>query len=69
MATRDESREVRDDVKRLNEIMVSKADLQEVLRRELDTSPYAKDADVRALGERILHIEEKLGLKHGRHAA
>jgi hypothetical protein len=69
MATHAALREVRDDVQRLNDIMVSKADLAETIRRELDTSPYAKETDVKDLRERLLHIEEKLGLKPTHRAA
>jgi len=60
--------EVRDDVKQLNEIMVSKADLAETIRRELDASPYARDAEVKDLRERLLRVEEKLDMKPSRRA-
>ena len=69
MATHAALVEVRDDVKRLNEIMVSKADLGETIRRELDTSPYAREAEVKDLRERLLRVEEKLDLKPNRRAA
>lgn len=62
-------RDVRDDVQRLNEIMVSKADLAETIRRELDASPYAKEADIKDLAKRLLRVEEKLGLKPSHRAA
>jgi hypothetical protein len=69
MATRAALLEVRDDVKRLNEIVVSKADLSETIRRELDASPYAKEADVKDLHERMLRVEEAVGIKPKRRAA
>ena len=69
MATHSALLGVADDVKRLNQIMVSKADLAETIRRELDASPYAKEADVKDLRERILRVEEKLGINPARRAA
>ena len=61
--------EVRDDVKRLNEIMVSKADLAETVRRELDAAPFAKETEVKELRERMTNVERKLGIERSRHAA
>lgn len=61
--------EVRDDVKRLNEIMVSKADLAETVRRELDAAPFAKQSEVKELRERITVIEQKIGIERARHVA
>jgi len=66
---RKQTHDIREDVKRLNEIMVSKADLSEAIRRELDISPYAKEADVKEIRERLFRVEEKLGLKPSRRAA
>ena len=60
--------EVRDDVKRLNEIMVSKADLSETVRRELDSAPFAKESDMKELRERITAAERKLGIAGPRRA-
>ncbi len=68
MATHKDLLEVKDDVRRLNEIMVSKADLSEI-RRELDASPHAKQADVKDLSERVLRVEEAVGIKQKRRAA
>ena len=64
---RKQMHDIREDVTRLNEIMVSKADLTETIRRELDASPYAKEADVKDLRDHLLRVEEKLGLKPSRH--
>jgi hypothetical protein len=61
--------DVHDDVKRLNEMMVSKADLAETIRRELDASPFAREADVKDLRDRLLRVEEKLAMKPNRRAA
>ena len=61
--------DVRDDVKRLNEIMVSKADLSETVRRELDAAPFAKETEVKELRERMTVVERKLGIERSRHAA
>jgi hypothetical protein len=69
MVTREEIRDLRSDVKMITDSMVSKADLAETIRRELDASPYAKETDVKDLRERLLRIEEKLGLKSTRRAA
>ena len=69
MVTREEFRELRSDVKMITDAMVSKADLAETIRRELDTSPYAKETDVKDLRERLIRIEEKLGLKTTHRAA
>jgi hypothetical protein len=55
--------DIRDDVRRSNEVMVSKADLETTLRYELETSPFAKEADVKDLRERLLRVEKKLGMK------
>jgi hypothetical protein len=49
--------------------MVSKADLAETIRRELDASPFARESDVKDLRERLLRVEEKLGIKPSRRAA
>jgi len=69
MATHKNLLEVRDDVQQLNDIMVSKADLSETIRRELDESPFAKESEVKDLSERLLHVEEKLGIKPGHRPA
>jgi hypothetical protein len=69
MVTREEFRELRSDVKMITDAMVSKADLAETVRRELDASPYAKETEVKDLRERLLRIEEKLGLKPAHRAA
>ena len=68
MATHTALVDVHEDVKRLNEIVVSKADLSEAIRRELDASPYAKEAEVKDLHERLLRVEEKLDMKPRRRA-
>ena len=69
MVTREEFHELRSDVKMITDSMVSKADLAETIRRELDASPYAKETDVKDLRERLLCVEEKLGLKPAHRAA
>ena len=69
MVTREEFRNLQSDVKMITDSMVSKADLAETLRRELEASPFAKEADVKELRERVLRIEEKLSLKPTRRAA
>src|SRR5580692_8937786 len=69
MVTREEFRNLQSDVKMITDSMVSKADLAETLRRELEASPFAKEADVKELRERLLRVEEKLGLKATRRAA
>jgi hypothetical protein len=66
---RNEIADVRDDVVRMNGIMVSKGDLAETLRRELDVSPYARESDIKEVRDRLLRVEQKLGLKPGHHAA
>ena len=63
MATHKDLLEVRDDVRRLNEIMVSKADLSETIRRELDASPFVTASEVKDLNERMLRVEEAVGIK------
>lgn len=62
-------KELRTDVSQLNGIMVSKAELAETLRRELDVSPFAKESDVQELAERLAAVEQKLGIKHTHRAA
>jgi hypothetical protein len=57
---------VRDDVARMNGIMVSKAELEETIRRQLDVAPYATETGVKELGERVLRVETKLGIKSRR---
>jgi hypothetical protein len=69
MVTREEFRDLRSDVKMITDAMLSKADLAETIRRELDSSPYVKETDVKDLRERLLRIEEKLGLKPMHRAA
>ena len=69
MVTREEFSELRSDVKTITDSMVSKADLAEAIRRELDASPYVKEAEVKDIRERLSRIEEKLGLKTTRRAA
>jgi hypothetical protein len=69
MATHKNLLEVQDDVRRLNDIMVSKADLSETIRRELDASPFAKESEVKDLSGRLLRVEEKLGMKPGHRPA
>jgi len=61
-------RDIREDLKRFNEAMVSKADLEETIRRELDKSPYAKESDLNDLRTRVVRLEEKLGLAPRHHA-
>jgi hypothetical protein len=61
-------RDIRDDVKAATDAMVSKADLAETLRTELNKSPFAKEKDVAELRERVLRVEEHLGMKPGRHS-
>jgi hypothetical protein len=55
--------DIRDDVRRMNEVMVSKADLETTIRYELETSPFVREADVKDLRERLLRVEKKLGIK------
>lgn len=62
-------RELREDVKIITDSMVSKADLSETIRRELDASPYAKESDVKDLHARMLRVEEAVGIKPKRRAA
>lgn len=69
MATHKNLLEVRGDIQQLNDIMVSKADLSEAIRRELDASPFAKESEVKGLSERLLRVEEKLGIKPGHRPA
>lgn len=69
MVTREEFRELQSDVKMITDSMVSKADLSEAIRRELDASPFAKASKVKDLSERVLRVEEKLGIKTGHRAA
>jgi hypothetical protein len=69
MATHKALLEVHDDVKRLNGIMVSKADLEETIQRKLDTSPFANERDLTDLRLRVRRIEGKLGMKPSRSAA
>jgi hypothetical protein len=69
MVTREEFRELRSDVKMITDSMVSKADLSETIRRELDASPYAKESEVKHLSERMLRVEEAVGIKPKRRTA
>lgn len=76
MATKQELGEVRAmvkdlraDVKMVTEVMVSKADLAETVRRELDAAPFAKESEVKELRERIAVVERKLGIEKARRAA
>ena len=80
MATKEDIRQIRNDmgigfrdlhadVKMITEVMVSKSDLTEAIREELDKSSFAKEKDVAELRDRLMRVEEKLGMKHGRHAA
>jgi hypothetical protein len=49
--------------------MVSKADLAETVRRELDASPFAKERDVKELRDRLAVVERKLGIEKAHRAA
>ena len=69
MASHKNLLEVRDDVQRLNDMMVSKADLSEAIRRELDASPFAKESEVKDLNHRLVRVEEKTGIKPGHRPA
>ena len=69
MVTREEFRNLQSDVKMITDSMVSKVDLAETIRRKLDTSPYAKETELKDLRERPLRVEEKLGLKATHRAA
>ena len=60
MVTKGEFKEVRDDVKRITDAMVSKADLEETIRDEFGKSRHAKH--IEDLRSRVGHIEEKLGI-------
>jgi hypothetical protein len=60
-------RELHEDVRNMNAIMVSKADFAETLREELNKSEYARE--VSELRTRVERLEEDLGIKHGRRAA
>jgi hypothetical protein len=62
-------RELRSDVKMITDSMVSKADLSEAIRRELDASPFAKASEVKDLNERMLRVEEAVGIKPKRRGA
>ena len=66
MVTKGEFKEVRDDVKRITDAMVSKADLEETIRDDFGKSRHAKH--IEDLRSRVGHIEEKLGMKPTRHA-
>ena len=76
MATKQELGEVRSsikdlraDVKMITDVMVSKADLGETVRRELDASPFARESEVKDLRGRLAVVERKLGIERSRHAA
>ena len=67
LATRAELREVRDDVKRITDMMVSKAHveaLREELLREIKDSKHIDE-----LRERLAVVERKLGIEKSRRAA
>ena len=53
----------------ITDVMASKADLAETVRRELDASPFAKESEVKELRERMTVVERKLRLERPRHAA
>jgi hypothetical protein len=67
LATRAELREVRDDVKRVTDMMVSKADL-EALREEL-LREIKDGKHIDELRERLVVVERKLGIEKSRRAA
>ena len=67
MATRMAMRDLQADVKTITDVMVSKADLAEAVRTELDAPSQARAID--DLRTRVLHVEEKLGIKRNRRAA
>lgn len=56
-------RDVGERVDRLNSVMVSKGELAEVIRREFDVSPYAKESELRELRDDLNRVFEKLGMK------
>jgi hypothetical protein len=61
--------DIREDVKQITDNMVSKADLANIIRDELDRSPYAKEEEVKELRHRVLRLEGKLGIKADRRTA
>ena len=62
-------RALREDLKIVNEVMVSKADLANTLREELDKSSYVKQDELNELRARVHRLEEQLGISHERRAA
>lgn len=66
MVSKAEFKEVRDDVKRITDAMVSKADLEASMRDEFGKSEHARN--IEDLRGRVGRIEEKLGMKPSRHA-
>jgi hypothetical protein len=67
LATRAELREVRDDVKRFTDMMVSKADL-ELLREEL-LREIKDGKHIDKIRARLAVLERKLGIEKARRAA
>ena len=59
--------DLRADVKMVTEIMVSKAELAETIRRELGASPFGKESEVKDPRERLSLVERKLGIGRSRH--
>ena len=53
----------------ITDSMVSKADLSEAIRHELDASPFAKASEMKDLNERMLLVEEAVGIKPKRRGA
>jgi len=51
---------VKEDVKNIKEIMVSKADLRDAIHEEFNRSQQAED--IENLRGRVVHIEQKLGM-------
>jgi hypothetical protein len=67
LATREELREVREDVKRITDAMISKADL-EALREEL-LREIKDGKDIDELRGRMVRVEKKLGIGRSERAA
>lgn len=55
--------DVRDDAQRLNAVMVTKGELAEVVRRELEMASYAKESKVKELDKRVCRVEKKLEIE------
>ena len=54
------AKELREDVKNMNDMMASKTDVEDIVRRELSRSQEAKD--IENLRTRMTRVEGKLGI-------